>query len=187
MMAMSDLSARPGSLAEALTQLQTRLPRITKDATADTGKYTYSYANLASITETVAPILAGLDLYWTCKPTMADGQFVLRYKLGHAPTGEYEEGDYPLPAGTPQTQGGAITYARRYALCAVLGIAPAEDDDDAQAAEADATRGSTWQAPANPSSRKATRSRDTAGEHTPWNDDRGSDTPASITDKQLAA
>ena len=32
---------------------------------------------------------------------------------------------------TPQSQGSAITYARRYALCAVLGIAG--DDDDGQA------------------------------------------------------
>ena len=31
-----------------------------------------------------------------------------------------------------------ITYARRYCLCAVTGVAPDEDDDDAQAAEAGA-------------------------------------------------
>lgn len=30
----------------------------------------------------------------------------------------------------PQEIGSALTYARRYALCSVVGIAPAEDDDD---------------------------------------------------------
>ena len=40
-----------------------------------------------------------------------------------------------MPNGTPQTIGGAITYARRYALLAVTGVAPDDDDDDGQAAE----------------------------------------------------
>lgn len=35
-----------------------------------------------------------------------------------------------LPSGgTPQTAGSAITYARRYSLCAALGVAGEEDDD----------------------------------------------------------
>ncbi|TKT85241.1 hypothetical protein FDK13_34175 [Dyadobacter frigoris] len=34
---------------------------------------------------------------------------------------------------TPQGQGSAITFARRYALCAMLNIA--QDDDDGQSAE----------------------------------------------------
>jgi hypothetical protein len=183
---MSDQPARPSSLAEALTTLQTRLPRITKDATADTGKYTYAYANLSSITATVTPILEALALYWACLPTMRDdGQFVLRYRLEHAPTGEHIEGDYPLSSGTPQTMGGQITYARRYALCAVLGIAPAEDDDDAQAAEADASRGSSWQAPANPRERKATRSRNTAAEDTAWNTPEAEKLPGSILPRDV--
>jgi len=180
---------RPGSLAEALLTLQTRLPRITKDATADTGKYSYSYANLSSITATVAPVLAELGLYWVCCPTIvakhADAErFVLAYELRHV-SGGVIEGWYPLPEGTPQTIGGAITYARRYALCAVLGIAPAEDDDDAQAAEADDARGSTWQAPANPRTRKATRERDTASETTAWNAEDGENAAGTILPAQL--
>src|SRR5215469_16220707 len=126
---VSDQPERPGSLAEALTQLQTRLPRITKGETADTGKFSYIYANLSSITATVAPVLAELGLFWTCAPTLRDdGVFVLAYCLSHVSGGESMiQGEYPRPPnGTPQTIGGAITYARRYALCAVLGIAPAE-------------------------------------------------------------
>jgi ERF superfamily len=60
---------------------------------------------------------------------------VLAYRLYHAPSGQAIGGDYPLSSSTPQTMGGAITYARRYCLLAVTGAAPDEDDDDAQAAE----------------------------------------------------
>ena len=133
----------PGSLAEALITLQASLPRIRKDdrAEVETGtgrKYSYTYVNLSTITDAVFPVLAALGLYWVTRPTLTIDKFVLHYQLVHGPTGEAIEGEYPLPTGNPQTQGGAITYARRYALCAVLGLAPAEDDDDAAAATAEA-------------------------------------------------
>ena len=37
-------------------------------------------------------------------------------------------------SGSPQDIGKAITYARRYALCAVTGLAPGGDDDDGKSA-----------------------------------------------------
>lgn len=129
-------------LTGALIALQAELPRITKDTKGQAGNRETKYANLATITETVFPRLAELGLYWTCMPTLdaAGDKFVLRYELGHL-SGETKTGEYPLPSGNPQTMGGAITYARRYAFCAVTGIAPAEDDDDAQSqAEAAAQR-----------------------------------------------
>ena len=127
----------PGSLAEALITLQASLPRIRKDDEAQVGTRVYSYAKLSTITDAVLPRLAELGLYWVCQPTMDGERFVLRYELRHR-SGQSIDGDYPLPSGNPQTMGGAITYARRYALCAVLGLAPAEDDDDAAAATAEA-------------------------------------------------
>ena len=125
----------PASLAAALAQLQGRLPVIAKTDAAQVGQRVTKYANLHTITEAVFPLLAALGLIWVCVPTMTDAgdRFVLRYRLEHAESGEFITGDYPLSSANPQTMGGSITYARRYALCAVLGIAPAEDDDDAQA------------------------------------------------------
>jgi hypothetical protein len=136
----------PGSLAEALITLQANLPHIRKDDTAQvqtqTGRtYSYSYVNLSTITEVIFPVLAELGLFWICVPTLLENsdKFVLRYRLQHGPTGEAIEGAYPLPGNAnSQSIGGAITYARRYALCAVLGLAPAEDDDDAAAASKEA-------------------------------------------------
>ena len=131
----------PASLAEALITLQANLPHITKGDVARVetktgGQYSYRYVNLASITDAILPRLAELGLAWVCRPTLQENsdRFVLRYELIHAPSGEIKWGDYPLPNATPQSIGGAITYARRYALCAVLGLAPAEDDDDANRA-----------------------------------------------------
>ena len=131
----------PGSLAEALITLQASLPHIRKTATGQAGNRETRYADLSTITDIMLPVLASLGLYWACLPTMQDGvsdRFVLRYRLEHQPTGEFLTGDYPLPSSNPQTMGGAITYARRYALCAVLGLAPAEDDDDAAASSREA-------------------------------------------------
>jgi hypothetical protein len=68
-------------------------------------------------------------------PTVSEGKFVLAYELRHT-SGEQIDGLWPLPdRGTPQEIGSAITYARRYSLCAVTGVAPADDDRDAIVAE----------------------------------------------------
>jgi hypothetical protein len=130
-------------LAQAMAKLQTRLPEIKKSQTADVptksgGSYSYSYADLAQVTRELMPILGELGLSFMAKPTLGgDGKFVLAYKLLHV-SGEFEDGEYPLSSsGTPQAMGAAITYARRYCLCAITGIAP-EDDDDGAAAQAEA-------------------------------------------------
>jgi hypothetical protein len=128
----------PASLAEALITLQAGLPRIVKDTRGQAGNRGTKYANLSTITDAVLPRLAALGLAWSCRPTLHEGQFVLAYGLHHAASGEELGGYYPLPNATPQSIGGAITYARRYALCAVLGLAPAEDDDDANRASQEA-------------------------------------------------
>ncbi|MGH9248811.1 MAG: ERF family protein [Acidimicrobiales bacterium] len=131
---------KPASLAEALALLQTRLPQINKSETAtvrsDKGNYTYTYANLADISAAVLPLLGEVGLSFLTKPTFtADGRFVLAYALIHV-SGEREYGEYPLPSGVlPQHLGSAITYARRYTLCAVTGAAADDSDDDGQAAQ----------------------------------------------------
>lgn len=137
----------PGAaINAALAELQTQLPMISKDHTAKvkserTGaQYTYSYANLAQISEAVLPLMGKLGLSFTARPTLRDSKFVLVYELRHQ-SGDMIAGEYPLPdRGTPQEVGGAITYARRYCLCAVTGVAPDDDDNDAVAAERAARR-----------------------------------------------
>lgn len=130
---MTATKAEP-NLATALTAFQAALPHIGKANTANTGTYSYKYADLAEISALVLPALAAQGLAWTCKPTLDDqGRFVLAYKLSHV-SGESEDGVYPLGnLGQPQVMGSAITYARRYCLCSVTGVAPDQDDDGAAA------------------------------------------------------
>ena len=127
------------NLAAAMAKVQAALPRVHKGETADTGKYQYRYASLADVHAAVLPLLAEHGLSFVCMPTLSDaGHFVLAYRLMHV-SGETLEGQYPLPTGgTPQAQGSAITYARRYTLLSVVGVAP-DDDDDGHAAEQAAT------------------------------------------------
>jgi len=129
------------TLAAALVQLQAELPEVRKGETAKVqtktgGSYTYAYANLADCSRAVLPLLAKNGLSFSARPTMVENQFTLVYALRHI-SGEADTGEYPLPdptRSTPQEIGSAITYARRYALCAVTGLTPDGDDDDAQVA-----------------------------------------------------
>ena len=121
----------PDSLAAALAELQQHLPDIPKTAEGQYGKY----ADLAVVSAAIMPLLGPLGLNWTAAPTMDGDRFVLRYRLDHVRAGNIS-GDYPLPwPAPPQQIGSAITYARRYALCSVVGLAPHGDDDDADSAQ----------------------------------------------------
>jgi hypothetical protein len=131
------------TLGAALAAVQADIPEVVKAATANIpgkdGKqgYRYSYADLADVTRAILPLLGQNGLAWITRPTLVDGRFVLLYTLMHGASGETLEGMYPLPdRGSPQDMGGAITYARRYALCSVTGVAPDDDDDAAQATAA---------------------------------------------------
>lgn len=122
------------SLAAALAAFQQDLPKIGKDNTANTGTYSYKYADLSDVSSAVLPAMARHGLSFSTKPTLDDGgRFVLAYTLRHT-SGDTDTGVYPLPSsGSPQQVGSAITYARRYVLSAIAGVAPDEDDDGAAA------------------------------------------------------
>lgn len=127
------MSDKTETLASALAAFQAELPRLGKGNTADAGTYKYKYADLADVSMAVLPLLGKHGLSFSAKPTLdASGKFVLEYALRHS-SGESDGGSYPLPTGRPQEVGSAITYARRYALSAMTGIAPDGDDDGATA------------------------------------------------------
>lgn len=138
-------SPEPGSIqaldciAEALSNLQRDLPIVPraetgeiKGTTKDGARYSYeySYADLKAIATMLYPRLGENGLAFTSAPTLNErGAFVLRYKLLHT-SGQVIPGEYPLPSDvkSPQAMGSAITYARRYCLCAVTGVVTADDD-----------------------------------------------------------
>ena len=75
------------------------------------------------------------DLSFIQGTSVMDGIIILNTRIVHK-SGQYVESDYPVGGfGKPQEMGSAMTYARRYALFAMVGIA-GEDDDDGNAAQA---------------------------------------------------
>jgi hypothetical protein len=125
------------NLAAALVAFQADLPEVRKGATGQVGQNrNYKYADLADVTDAAFPKLAEHGLAFISKPTLnANGVFVLAYSLLHE-SGGREDGEFVLPTeGTMQQLGSAVTYSRRYSLCAVTGIVPDEDDDGQSAAE----------------------------------------------------
>lgn len=92
-----------------------------------------SYVDLASVIEATDDALAENGLV-VVQPTEIDeqGRVYLLTKLLHT-SGEEVTGRYLLkPAKEdPQGYGAAMTYARRYCLMALLGIAPEDDDGNA--------------------------------------------------------
>lgn len=147
------MSEQESELGKALAQVQAELPEVKKERTAKVqmkqgGEYSYTYADLASISAQVLPLFAKNGLSWLTMPTIDDhGHFVLRYELLHS-SGESRVGHYPLPdpSAKAQEMGSAITYARRYTLCSVAGVVP-EDDDDGRMAQHAPTRQKQGQRP----------------------------------------
>ncbi len=88
------------------------------------------YAPLDAIIDATRPILAKHGLAVMQQPLFMEGtagvETTIIHKEGHSTTTTLL---LPLKDQSPQGVGSAITYARRYALAAVLGIA-SEDDDD---------------------------------------------------------
>lgn len=117
------------TLQTALLAFQSAAPVLPKDATNP--HFRSKYTPLDTIVETVGPLLTEHGLTWSTFPTRDEHGPALRYVLGHAASGETVEGTMPLllTKSDPQGQGSAITYARRYAMCAVLNLVADEDDD----------------------------------------------------------
>jgi hypothetical protein len=104
-----------------------------KVAVVDTrsgGSYTYRYADLADLLALVRPLLARHGLAVTQDVQTVDREARVTTFVLHVSGGSLAFGPLGLPLGdTPQGTGSAITYARRYALLAALGLATEEDDD----------------------------------------------------------
>lgn len=133
-------SSTISSLAAALAKAQADFPPIPRDRTVTVrtrtgGEYKFSYAPLDTIMEKIRPTLKANGLaFLQC----LNGEF-LTTTLLHS-SGEWMESD-PMPVKVvepgSQAMGSAITYARRYALTALLGLVT-EDDDDGNTADGNA-------------------------------------------------
>lgn len=118
-------------LLAALAEVQSCLPTMPKSSQA----YGYKYTDLDTITQTIKPILHRHGIgYMQSVGGLAENALTLTTRI-FSKKGEYIEDTAVLPTITStknnaaQTLGMSITYMRRYALCAMLGITSDEDVD----------------------------------------------------------
>jgi len=135
-------------LAEALAAAQGEIEGAVKDRSNPAFKS--RYADLSAVWEAwqaVGPKNGLAVSQWPGPVT--DGRMTLTTVLKHK-SGEWlmETLSMPLPKQDPQGYGSAATYARRYALSALAGIAP--EDDDGNAASQPAKRKTPDPAQLNP-------------------------------------
>lgn len=124
-----------GELAAALAAAQATFTFAAKDSTAAMGSAgKRKYADLQSVLEAVREGLTANGLAVVQAPMPADNGIKLRTTLAHK-SGQWMASELCLPQdrmGGVQGMGSALTYARRYALAAMVGIA--QDDDDGETA-----------------------------------------------------
>src|SRR5258707_322498 len=139
---MQRSSNKIGALATALAKAQAEIVNPEKSLTATIvspfpreGQRTFRYASLSTGLDIVRKCLGQHEIA-TVQSTAIDldsGLIRLMTTLVHA-SGEWVSSDWPVCPATetaaPHRMGAALTYARRYALFTLVGIA-GEDDLDA--------------------------------------------------------
>ena len=127
-------------LTEALSKAQKEIKGAIKDSQ---NPFFHSvYADLASVWDACRTPLADNGLAVIQITKTIEGKLYLETILSHV-SGESISGFYPInpmrqekekgwiTSEDPQALGSALTYARRYALAAIVGVAPEDDDGEA--------------------------------------------------------
>ena len=118
-----------GNLAAALSKMQGEIQDVHKSCKG----YGYSYADLSSILDITRPLCAKYELAVTQLCTNLGEQVGVETVLTHS-SGEWISSALfmPVTAGKgmslAQAAGSVITYARRYSLAALLGVAQTDND-----------------------------------------------------------
>lgn len=129
--ALSQLGVVNGrkNLAAALVKAQAECQNVTMNKTNP--HFKSRYADLAAVRDAIIPVFNrhGIAIIQTPTTDSFSG-FALETRLVHS-SGEQMIWSFPLPADTSKMQaiGSAISYARRYTLSAIAGVASEEDDD----------------------------------------------------------
>lgn len=123
------------NLAKALCAVQRDLKPVSKDSRVNAGQMKYTYADFPAVMEGCRDLLTanGIAVMQTFGPA-EEKSVTLITCLMHE-SGEWRDSwlTLPVPQGTAQAFGSAITYARRYGLMAAVGIVTDDDDDGAHA------------------------------------------------------
>ena len=128
------------AFGRAVTKFQSLCPRITKTRTAsiqprDGGKanYNYRFSGFDDIDKVIRPLLieCGLAVSFSTEDVPGKG-IKATCRVRHGIHFEDTTLTVPVPAMSNATQGygAALSYAKRYALCAALNIVVTDEDTD---------------------------------------------------------
>jgi hypothetical protein len=123
------------TLAQAMLDFRVNVDSVTKDGLNP--HFGSNFATYNAVQEAITPTLDMLGMLVIQAPMILDGANVLNTKIYLADNpSDMIESNLPLltPKGDMQQLGGALTYARRYSLLSLFGLAT-EDDDGNQASE----------------------------------------------------
>jgi len=133
---MFETSPTIASLAKALSAAQGEVEGAVKGKANPA--FRSKYADLAAVWDACREALTkhGLAVVQSPGPC-ADGRMEMTTMLAHA-SGEWMRGTLTIPLGKADAHGygSAVTYSRRFALAAFVGVAPEDDDGNAAAASA---------------------------------------------------
>lgn len=124
--------ANIGKLMAALMKARNELPLLKNDSV--NGQYNHRFISLGALLKEVTPVLNKNRLQLVHLPVVSGQQAGAELLLYHE-SGQFIKNSLLLPVKDdhPQACGSAITYARRYSICAILGIATDKDDDASSA------------------------------------------------------
>ncbi len=118
------------NLAAALSVAQGQIQGAEKDASNPT--FNSQYTTLSSVWNACRAVLSANGLSVVQNAEVLDGQVSVQTVLLHS-SGEYIDSTLAIRPEVNNAHGigSAITYARRFALASMIGIAPADDDGNA--------------------------------------------------------
>jgi hypothetical protein len=119
----------------AIQRFQSACPVISKNSTADAGKYTYTFADLPHIAATIRPHLEAAGLSYSFDSKLDTDRLrvtcTVHHVAGHSRTSTFEAKiDGPSAMSQLHKSASTLTYCRRYALTLALGLTTADTDDD---------------------------------------------------------
>lgn len=127
----------------ALCKAQSEFPKVLKNCVNPMFKS--HYADLENCLQAVRPALNKNGLFLRQVVTNGENCVCVETIIGHVSGAEISSGVLSIPVAMgkgigAQAVGSAMTYAKRYSLCAFLGIS-ADDDDDGNEAQVNKPQG----------------------------------------------
>lgn len=133
-----DASEDIKDLTAALIKAKKAFGPVKKNAEGQIENRTYRYATLSNILDTIGSALLDNDLALIQHTVPAEPNFCrIHTRLIHAPSGQWIGCPTEMPCAStdPQAWGTVITYAKKYAISALIGIVFEEDDQDGKLPE----------------------------------------------------